>query len=67
MVRANACDARMPALSVTWTVNGALKAVAVGVPLITPPGLRLKPAGRDPPAIAKAYGGVPPTGVRPCE
>ncbi len=47
-------------LSSQETVNVDVPA-AVGVPLITPPELMLKPEGSAPPVIAQfTYGGTPP-------
>ena len=47
----------------TWTVKLDVTAdvpLPVGVPLIVPPGLRLRPAGRFPAVTDQLYGVVPP-------
>ena len=49
--------------SVTCTVKFAVPGV-LGEPLITPPLLRLKPAGRLPVEIDHAYGAAPPLAAR---
>jgi hypothetical protein len=53
------CVVDAPTLSVTFTVK--LNApVAVGVPPITPPPLKLNPAGNDPDVIVQFSAPVPP-------
>ena len=59
MVRVNAFVADALFLSVTCTVKLAVP-VAVGVPLRTPPLLKLNPAGKLPDASDQLYGVVPP-------
>ena len=50
--------------SVTVTENGVLPAV-VGVPLVTPAGERVNPAGRAVPlARVKVYGATPPVAAK---
>lgn len=47
--------------SVTVTVKlKGLPVAVVGVPLIAPEELRLKPGGKVPPVWAQVYGGIPP-------
>jgi hypothetical protein len=48
-----------PFASVAVTVNEA-DPVEVGVPEMTPPELRVNPAGSDPLVIKNAYGALPP-------
>ena len=50
--------------SLTLTVNDEVP-VVLGVPLIWPGPLRLKPAGKDPELTNQVYGAVPP--VTPSE
>ena len=45
--------------SLTVTVNNEVP-VVLGVPLIWPEPLRLKPAGKDPELTDQVYGAVPP-------
>jgi hypothetical protein len=53
-------------LSVTRTVKFDVPAV-VGVPLMTPPELKLKPAGRLPVCRFQLYGVTPPVAASVCE
>ena len=62
MVMLVAWVALCPFASVTLTVKLNVP-VAVGVPLRTPLGLRLMPAGRLPLLTDQAYGPVPPDTV----
>jgi hypothetical protein len=48
--------------SVTWTVKLDWPAL-VGVPLIVPPLLKLRPAGNEPDVTVHEYGAVPPEAV----
>jgi hypothetical protein len=57
-----ACAAKGFALSLALTVN-VLVPVAVGVPVITPPELRLNPAGSAPDTLDHVYGPIPPLAV----
>ena len=58
----NGAEVVASALSVTFTVNEDVP-TPVGVPLMTPPALRDKPAGKDPLPNAHVYGAVPPCAV----
>ena len=53
--------------SVTLKVSGVLLTAAVGVPLITPELLNVKPAGSDPDVNDQLYGVVPPVPAKACE
>ena len=50
-------------LSVTAMANWNVP-LAVGVPLRTPPGVKLIPGGSEPLPNAKLYGGVPPVALK---
>ena len=52
--------------SVTFTVNEAVPAV-VGVPLICPELLKVRPAGREPELSDQLYGVVPPLAANAAE
>jgi hypothetical protein len=62
----NAAVAVRAAVSVTFTVKFDVPA-ADGVPLMLPPGERLKPAGKVPADTVHVYGMVPPLAFRACE
>ena len=49
--------------SVTCTLNVDVPAI-VGVPLIVPPELKLRPAGKEPLEMFQKYGEFPPVAVR---
>ena len=53
--------------SVTLKVNGVAVAAAVGVPLMTPAVLILRPGGRVPEARAQVNGPFPPAEVKVAE
>jgi hypothetical protein len=61
IVSVNAFVAVPPPL--TWTVKLAVVGV-VGVPLMTPPLLRFKPAGRLPDVMDQVYGVEPPVAAK---
>jgi len=64
MVRLKLFVDESPSFPVTRTVKLAVVA-ALGVPLTTPPLLRLKPDGRLPDAMDQVYGVVPPVAANP--
>ena len=66
MVIDNALVAVPLALSATCTVK-LLVPAAVGVPLMTPALLKLKPAGSVPELTDQVYGVVPPLAANVCE
>src|SRR5262245_27304923 len=66
IVSAKLLVAVMPALSATRTLKLKVPAF-VGVPLKTPPLLRLKPLGNAPKSSAQVYGAVPLDAVNVCE
>ncbi len=65
-VRLNGWLAVTELLSLTWTVKLDVP-VETGVPLIRPPGFRLKPLGGAPEMMVNVYGGVPPNALRTTE
>ena len=67
MLSAKGCDAEPPLLSVTLAVK-LNKPVVVVVPVIAPPALSEKPAGRDPAAMVQVNPTlVPPDAASVCE
>jgi hypothetical protein len=48
---------------VTWITTESLETAVVGVPEITPDGVRINPAGRVPEVIFHVYGVTPPVAI----
>ena len=65
----NCCAGEVfPALSLTVTAKLVNElAPGVGMPLITPVELRVRPGGKDPITVQLLYGGVPPLAVKVAE
>ena len=66
MVTATWAVDQAPSLPVTLTV-GVYVPAAVGVPLMTPPGDKVSPVGKEPDASDHVYGMLPPLAARVAE